>query len=261
MGPSWSGPSWSGPSCGQEAGFLPAGSVYRMPAETVKGNARWAKRPAGPAGPNASRVSHEPSIRLRLGALLGIEVLPDVARPFDIAVGRVQLAAAELLQMGRLRVDEELVDRADLQLVQEAHVDPHPQPRKQHHRLFGGDHACVAQNAVGAVYLVGELVALLIEQRSPGAALVLDDLRNHGVGVAELRDDLPLAAPQRGLVADLIEVAIGLRALAVQAADRDADLLQAAEDLLDLAGHHQRRQVQHHADAHAGADVRGAGRQ
>ena len=37
--------------------------------------------------------------------------------------------------------------------------------------------------------------------------------------------------------------------------------MQAAKDLVDLSRDDQRRQVQHHADADAGADVRGTGRQ
>ena len=52
-----------------------------------------------------------------------------------------------------------------------------------------------------------------------------------------------------------------LRAFAVQAADGEVDFLQAAEHLVDLPRDHQRRQVQHHAHPHAGADVRGAGRE
>ena len=68
-------------------------------------------------------------------------------------------------------------------------------------------------------------------------------------------------AAERDLVADLVEIAHRLRAFAVQAAHRQADLLQAAEDLVDLPGDDQGRQVQHHADAHAGADVGRAGGQ
>ena len=83
----------------------------------------------------------------------------------------------------------------------------------------------------------------------------------HGHDVADLLDQLRFAPAERDLVADLVEVAHRLRAFAVQAADGQADLLQAAEDLVDLPRDHQRRQVQHHAHAHAGADVGGAGGQ
>ena len=74
-------------------------------------------------------------------------------------------------------------------------------------------------------------------------------------------DQFLFAAAQGDLVADLVEIAHRLRAFAVQAADRQADLLQAAEDLLDLPRDDQGRQVQHHAHPHAGADVGGAGGQ
>ena len=53
------------------------------------------------------------SIRVAV-AVFFVEVLAEVARTLDVAVGRVQLHAAELLQVGRLRVDEELVEVADL---------------------------------------------------------------------------------------------------------------------------------------------------
>ena len=82
-----------------------------------------------------------------------------------------------------------------------------------------------------------------------------------GIDFADLLDQVGLAPAERDLVADLVEVAHRLRAFAVQPADGQADLLQAAEDLFDLLRDDQRRQVQHHAHAHAGADVRGAGGQ
>ena len=66
---------------------------------------------------------------------------------------------------------------------------------------------------------------------------------------------------QRDLVADLVEIAHRLRAFAVQPANGQADLLQTAEDLFDLPGDHQGRQMQHDADAHPGADVGRAGGQ
>ena len=91
-----------------------------------------------------------------------------------------------------------------------------------------------------------------------GLALVVDDHRHD---VADLLDQVLLAAAERDLVADLVEIAHRLRAFAVQAADGQADLLQAAEDLVDLPGDDQGGQVQHHAHAHAGADVGRAGGQ
>ena len=86
--------------------------------------------------------------------------------------------------------------------------------------------------------------------------LVVDEHR-HDVG--HLFGELVFALAERDLVADLVEIALGLRAFAVQAADGEVDFLQAAEDLVDLPRDHQGRQVEHHAHAQAGADVRGAG--
>ena len=91
-----------------------------------------------------------------------------------------------------------------------------------------------------------------------GLPLVVDDDRHD---VADLLDQVLFAAAEGDLVADLVEIAHRLRAFAVQAADRQADLLQAAEDLLDLPGDDQGRQVQHHAHPHARADVGRAGGQ
>ena len=88
--------------------------------------------------------------------------------------------------------------------------------------------------------------------------LVLEDLGNH---VGEDPDQLLLALAQGLLVGDLVEVAEGLAAFAVEAADGQVDLLESAEDLVDLLGLDQAGQVEHHADADAGAHVGGAGGQ
>ena len=63
------------------------------------------------------------------------------------------------------------------------------------------------------------------------------------------------------LVRDLVEVAGGLASFAVKAADGQVDLLQGAEDLVDALVLDQPGQVEHDADANAGADVGGAGGQ
>jgi len=59
----------------------------------------------------------------------------------------------------------------------------------------------------------------------------------------------------------MVEVARGPAPLAVQAAHGQVDLLQRSENLFDLLGQDQCRQVEHDAGAHAGADVGGASRQ
>ena len=91
------------------------------------------------------------------------------------------------------------------------------------------------------------------------AARSYDEDLGHDVG--EDLDQLGLGLAQGLLVGDLVEVARGLAPLAVQAADGQVDLLEGAEDLVDLLGLDQSRQVEHHADADPGADVRRAGRQ
>ena len=68
-----------------------------------------------------------------------------IAGPLDVAVGRVELHAAQLLQVGRLGVDEQLVERGDLQVVDQAQVDAHPHAGEQVHRLFGADRLRGAQ--------------------------------------------------------------------------------------------------------------------
>ena len=106
----------------------------------------------------------------------------------------------------------------------------------------------VAQDAVGPAHAVVQVLVAFLDEELAGLALVVDDHRHD---VAHLADQLRLGAAQGDLVADLVEVAHRLRAFAVEAADRQADLLQAAEDLVDLPGDDQGGQVQHHAHAHA----------
>src|SRR5262249_33080397 len=115
-----------------------------------------------------------------------------------------------------------------------------------------------AQDAVGAAYAVVEVFVALAHQKVACLALVVDDRGNH---VADLLYQVRLAAPQRDLIRDLVEVPHRLGAFAVQSADGQADFLQRTEELVDLPRDHQGRQVQHHAHAHASADVRGAGRE
>ena len=96
------------------------------------------------------------------------------------------------------------------------------------------------------------------DEKLPGTPLVVDQHRHH---VAHLLDQLLFRLAERGLVGDLIEIAHRLRSLAIQAADGQRDLVQAPKHLVDLPGDHQRRQVEHHAHADAGAHVGRAGRE
>ena len=117
----------------------------------------------------------------------------------------------------------------------------------------------VRSDAEGAADLVVERDGAVVEQRAAGVVLVVDDLGDHQV--LEVADDVVLGLAERGLVADLVEVAGRFGAFAVEPADGEAHVLGGAEDLFDLAGELQGRQVEHHADADAGADVGRAGGQ
>ena len=194
----------------------------------------------------------------RLGPVFAIEILPQVAGPLDVAIGAAQFAAGPLLQMGRLGVNEKLVDVGDLQVRNQAQIHAHADAGKQVHRLFGTDRLRGPQDAVGPAHAVVQVLLAFLDQELPGLPFVVDDHRHD---VVDLLDQFVFAAAQGDLVADLVEVAHRLRAFAEQAAHGQADLLQAAKDLFDLPRNDQGRQVQHHAHPHAGADVRGAGRQ
>ncbi len=89
-----------------------------------------------------------------------------------------------------------------------------------------------------------------------GFALVIDEHR-HDVG--NLFREFFFALAEGDLVADLVEIALGLRAFAVEAADGEVDFLQAAEDFVDLPGDHERWQMEHDAYSQTGADVGRAG--
>ena len=95
-------------------------------------------------------------------------------------------------------------------------------------------------------------------QKLPRPAFVIDDHRHH---VPHLLHQLLLGPAEGGLVGDLVEVAHCLRALAIQAAHRQRDLVQAAKHLVDLPGDHQARQMEHDAHPDASADVGRAGRE
>jgi hypothetical protein len=51
--------------------------------------------------------------------------------------------------MRRLRMNEQLVDRRNLQIFDQAEVDSHPHARQQVHRLFRADGLSILENAVG----------------------------------------------------------------------------------------------------------------
>src|SRR5207237_1150680 len=116
-----------------------------------------------------------------------------------------------------------------------------------------------AQEAQSAADFVVEGDGVVVEEHFAGVVLVVDDLGDHQV--AEIADDFFFVLAQGGLVGDLVEVAGGFGAFAVEAADGELQVLGGAEDLFDLAGELQSGQMKHDADANAGADVGGAGGQ
>ena len=78
------------------------------------------------------------------------QVAAEVARRSMLRSAVSSSTPVQLLQVGRLRVDEELVDRRNLQVADQAQVDAHPHAGEQVHRLFAADRLRGAENAVGA---------------------------------------------------------------------------------------------------------------
>ena len=74
-------------------------------------------------------------------------------------------------------------------------------------------------------------------------------------------DDVRFRLAQGHLVGDLENIAQRLGAFAVKAAHGQAQLVDGLDDLVDLLGQHQPRQMQHGADADAGAEIGRAGGQ
>src|SRR5262245_25731162 len=153
--------------------------------------------------------------------------------------------------MRRLGQQEQLVDRADVDVLDSAKVDPHAEVAQQEHDLFTGEQSRGAQEAQCATDFVIERNRAIVEQRSAGVVLVVDDLGNHQV--LEVADDVFFALAERRLVGNLVEVAGRFGAFAVEPAYGEAHILGGAEDLFDLARQLQGRQVKHdaHADARA----------
>ena len=126
------------------------------------------------------------------------------------------------------------------------------------HRFFRTDRLSCPQDPVRPADAVVQVFVALFDEELACLPFVVDDDRHD---VANLPEQFRFGPPKRHLIADLVEIAHRLRAFAIEPADREADLLQAAKDLVDLPRDDQGRQMQHHADPHAGAHVRRAGGQ
>ena len=104
---------------------------------------------------------------------VGAEIATQVCSPLDVAIGSIEFHPSKLLQMSRLGVDEEFIDRGDFEVVDQSKIDSHADTREQVHRLFGADSLGRAEDAVGAAYAVVERLLALADQEVAGLALVL----------------------------------------------------------------------------------------
>ena len=182
-------------------------------------------------------------------------MVPQVAGPLDV-VARILVAAAQLLEVRGLRADEEGVDVGELDVADQPEEHPHAHPREELHGLLVADRLGGAEDAVGPAHLIVDVLLRLTDEKVAGPPLVVDEHR-HDIG--HLLDELVLRPAERGLVGDLVEVPHRLRSLSIEPADGQRDLVEAAEHLVDLPGDDERREVEHHAHADPGADVRRAG--
>ena len=160
--------------------------------------------------------------------------------------------------MSGLSVDEKLVDLSDFQVVDQAEVDPHPHARQQQHRFFAGDRVSGFQNSISTTDLVVQHLAAFGQEGLPCFAFVFDQLWDD---VGKTLDQLRLALAQSLLVGNLIEIAVGLGALAVQATDGEVDFLEGAEEFVEMIRLAKGGQVEHDSDPNPGADVGRAGRE
>jgi hypothetical protein len=78
--------------------------------------------------------------------------------------------------MRRLRQQEQLVDRADVDVLDAPEVHAEAKVAQHGERVLAGDEPGVTQDARGAEDLVVEGDGLVVEQRSAGVELVIDDL-------------------------------------------------------------------------------------
>ena len=133
--------------------------------------------------------------------------------------------------MSGLSVDEKFVDLSDFEVVDQAEVDPHPHARQQQHRFFAGDRVSGFQNSISPTDLVVQHLAAFCQEGLTGFSFIFDELGDH---VGKALDQFRLALAQSLLVGDLIEIAVGLGALAVQATDGEVDFLEGAEEFVEM---------------------------
>ena len=176
------------------------------------------------------------------------QTLTEITGACDIAFRRPECFVLDLLQMRRLRVNEQFVHRRHFNAGNKSQVDPHPHARKQVHGLFGCNCLGVLQDAERAGDLIVEALPVFLDERPADAAFVSNDVRDD---VLDILDDLLLSLAQRDLVRNLVKVAHCLAAFAVQPPDGQVDFVKRLEDFLDFLGEDECGQVEHDAHTHS----------
>ena len=136
---------------------------------------------------------------------------PKVGGAFDIPLIHLQRGSLDPLQVGGLGLDEQFVHRLDLDVVDQAQIDPQANIGEQEHGLFTRDVMSGAEHTVGPAHLVVEDLALFRHQGLPRGSFVLNDL---GDDIVEALDEGLLALAESLLIGNLVKVPKGRRPLA-----------------------------------------------
>src|SRR5437867_12048216 len=92
------------------------------------------------------------------------QALAEQSRSCDVPLGRFERRLVDLLQVGGLSQDQQLVDRGNFQFVDQAQIDSQADARQQMQRLFGSDRLSAAENSERARDLVVQPFAAVAEQ-------------------------------------------------------------------------------------------------
>ncbi len=182
--------------------------------------------------------------------------MSQVSGPCEVAFGGFKCFSLKLLQVGRLSIEEQFVDGGDVKIFHESEPHAQTKARQEMHGFFRADRASAAEDSEGPSHLIVQFSLAFGEHQITDSTFPADDLSYDG---ADLADEFCFALSKRYLVGDLIEVAHGLAAFTVQAADSMVDLLGRMVDFLDFARHAERGKMQHHAHANPGTYIGGAG--
>ncbi|MEY4180939.1 MAG: hypothetical protein RLY70_4514 [Planctomycetota bacterium] len=188
--------------------------------------------------------------------LRGGQVFLQEDRAFLVAFGRIKFAAADLLEVSGLGLEEETVHGGDIDVGDQLEIDPQAHAGQQQQGFLAADCFGGAKDAERSADAIVEFFVVVFEQRLAGLAFVFEQLR-HDFGDAG--DELFFGLSQGELIADLVEISEGLGAFAVESADGEMHFLQAAKHFVDLAAQDQSGQVEHDAYSQARADIGGAG--